>query len=300
MKSVIDAIKRSIKEIICHHFPRIWFEILYKRQYGHRFNWNNPQDLIEKQRWIQFKTDISEWTRLADKYRVREYIEEKGYGDILVPLLGKWDNAYNIDFNKLPDSFILKTNHGYGEVIIVKNKTNVDVNSIRTDMDNYLHTPFGYGGAETHYLKIKPCIIAEELLVQDGEVPSSSLIDYKFYTFHGQPKYCAVFFNRDMTTHHAKCLLYDMNWHLVDSLTGGDMEIPRPSTLDKMIGACQDLASQFPFVRMDFYEVNGKLYFGEFTFTPAALNRNSSVFNSKRLIEWGKFMDFSIYKKSQC
>ena len=91
-----------------------------------------------------------------------------------------------------------------------------------------------------------------------------------------------------------------MNWHLVDSLTGGDMEIPRPSTLDKMIGACQDLASQFPFVRMDFYEVNGKLYFGEFTFTPAALNRNSSVFNSKRLIEWGKFMDFSIYKKSQC
>ena len=205
MKSVIDAIKRSIKEIICHHFPRIWFEILYKRQYGHRFNWNNPQDLIEKQRWIQFKTDISEWTRLADKYRVREYIEEKGYGDILVPLLGKWDNAYNIDFNKLPDSFILKTNHGYGEVIIVKNKTNVAVNSIRTDMDNYLHTPFGYGGAETHYLKIKPCIIAEELLVQDGEVPSSSLIDYKFYTFHGQPKYCAVFFNRDMTTHHAKC-----------------------------------------------------------------------------------------------
>lgn len=294
---IIKQIKKTCRFVLQKYYPQFWFERIYKKAYGHLYNWDNPQDLVEKQRWIQFMTDISDWSRLADKYRVREYLSEKGYDKILVPLYGKWDSANEIDFSSLPDSFVLKTNHGYGEVILVKDKSKVDIDKVRADIDNYLHTPFGYKKAETHYLKIKPCIIAEELLGQDGCFASSSLVDYKFFTFHGQPKYCAVFFNRSMKTHHAQCQLYDMDWHLIEKPEGEVVEIPRPTTFSRMIKACQDLSSQFPFVRMDFYEVKGKLYFGEFTFTPAALNRKSSVFNPERLVEWGKYMDLSKCKQ---
>ena len=162
--------------------PKELAEILHRKYFKKDIDWKNPRDFNEKIRWLQFYTNTDEWSRLADKYVVREYVREKGYGDILVKLYGKWDKARDIDFDSLPNSFILKTNHGSGEIIAVKDKRKVDLEKIRRKMQKYLDTPFGIITAEPHYLKIKPCIIAEELLVQDGGI-SSSLIDYKFFVF---------------------------------------------------------------------------------------------------------------------
>ena len=286
-------IVRSIHRIIQHKYPKLWFEMIYKWQYGHKFDWNNPQDLIEKQRWIQFNTDISEWTQLADKYRVREYIENKGLGDMLVPLLGVWKRAEDIDFEKLPNEFVLKTNHGSGEVIIVNNKNEIDQKYIREKMGTFINTPFGYECAETHYLKISPLIIAEKLLKPlPGE---KELRDYKFYTFYGKPIACSVMTNRVRGTHIYSHSVYDMEWNKieVDGVQGG--EVQKPSTFACMKEACMILAKQFPFVRMDFYEVEGKLYFGEFTFTPVTLRPSYPVFMHFKT-EWGNMIDLSIYK----
>ena len=259
--------------------PQKWAEKLYKESFGRSIDWNKPTEFNEKIRWMQFNTDTSQWSSLADKYGVRKYLMAKGYEHILVKLYGKWDKADDIDFESLPNSFILKTNHGYGEIIIVKDKSKADLWEIRKKMDYYLNTPFGIWSAEPHYLRIKPCIIAEELLFQDGGI-STSLIDYKFYCFNGVPVACGVFYDRNLEAHNKGMTPYDMEWvkheeWRRENIVKPCKDIPKPQTLELMKKACKDLASQFPFVRMDFYEVKGKLYFGEFTFTPAALSGGS-------------------------
>lgn len=272
--------------------PKEQAEILNKRYFNRSMNWEHPYDLNEKIRWMQFNTNTDEWTQLSDKYAVRKYIQDKGYENILVKLYGKWDKADDIDFNSLPNSFILKTNHGSGEIIAIKDKSKVNLEKIRHKMQKYLDTPFGIITAEPHYLKIKPCIIAEELLIQDGNI-SSSLIDYKFFCFHGTPVACGVFYDRNLKTHKNGMTPYDMDWNKHEewrkqTLTSKFKDIPRPATFNLMKKACHDLASQFPFVRLDFYEVNGHLYFGEFTFTPSALNGGS--FSQEKMKEWGELL----------
>lgn len=251
----------------------------YKKIFGRSINWEHPTEMNEKIRWMQFYTDTSRWTELADKYKVREFLIEKGYGDILIPLLGIWNDAREIDFTKLPDSFVLKTNHGCGDVFVIKDKSTADLKKICRKIQYYLRTPFGYANAEHHYLGIPPCIIAEKLLLNDSSF-SSSMVDYKFYCVGGEPYCCAVFYDRDPVTHHTNSTFYDMQWKRHDEWRASHIvtppkDIPCPTTLDHMIQACRDLASEFPFVRLDFYESQGKLYFGEFTFTPAALSGGS-------------------------
>ena len=251
----------------------------YKKIFGRSINWEHPTEMNEKIRWMQFYTDTSRWTELADKYKVREFLIEKGYGDILIPLLGMWNDAREIDFTKLPDSFVLKTNHGCGDVFVIKDKSTADLKKICRKIQYYLRTPFGYANAEHHYLGIPPCIIAEKLLLNDSSF-SYSMVDYKFYCVGGEPYCCAVFYDRDPATHHTNSTFYDMQWKRHDEWRASHIvtppkDIPCPTTLDHMIQACRDLASEFPFVRLDFYESQGKLYFGEFTFTPAALSGGS-------------------------
>ncbi len=284
---------RKRNKYLTLHNPKKLADICYYRNFCKHINWDNPQNLIEKQRWILHHTDISLWTLLADKYRVRHYLEERGWGNILVKLYGKWDKAEDIDFNSLPDSFVIKTNHGSGDVILVRDKKKTDLEQVRKRMKKFLNRPFGYADAEIQYLKIKPCIIAEELLVQDGPFPVS-LVDYKFYVIHGQPQACGVFFNRKkdekgVMTYDA--VLYDASWNKMKD----SPDFPKPVCYEQMIKFCSEMCSQFPFVRMDFYEVGGMLYFGEFTFTPAALGKSHAV-GMKEFEEWGKLMNLKIYR----
>lgn len=260
--------------LYCKKYPKKVINTRYKHRYGRPIDWNNPKEMNEKIIWMQFNGDTSKWSELADKYKAREYLKNKGYKDILVPLLGVWANASDIDFNSLPCSFVLKTNHGYGDVIIVKDKSTINKEFVRHKIQSALQQTFGITTIEPHYTLIKPLIIAEQILNQHS-CHSTSLIDYKFYCAGGEPICCGVFYDRDPLTHAANSTFYDLTWARHDEwkstiIKSQSKDIPKPVNLNRMISICKDLSHNFPFVRLDFYEVDNKLYFSEFTFTPAA------------------------------
>ena len=134
------------------HHPKKVASERYKKAMGKDLDWENPKDLNEKINWMKFNTDLSEWTRLSDKYRVREYLKERGREDLLVKLYGVWENANDIDFDALPDKFVLKSNHGCGTVILVKDKNTLDKSHVRKQMNGWIKNKYGILTAEPHYL----------------------------------------------------------------------------------------------------------------------------------------------------
>jgi len=245
----------------------------YRAVFHKDINWDNPTNLIEKIIWMQFNTDTSFWTLCADKYRVREYIEEKGYGEYLPNLYGHWDKVEDIDFDSLPNQFVLKANNGCGTVLIVKDKNKINIKESKTMLAKWLKEPFGYMGAQMHYLRIKPCIIAEELLHNDYEgISPNSMIDFKVWCINGVPESILVVFDRRNDIY---CLdLYDLTWNRkLDCLFfNGHYEfrqslLPKPKCLDLMLTIATNISKSFPEVRIDFYVVSDRPVVGELTFT---------------------------------
>ena len=234
-------------------------------------NWNDPTDLNEKINWLKFHSESKRWSDLTDKYKVREFIKEKCKQDILIPLYGVWDKAEDIDFDKLPSSFVLKTNHGSGDVIVVKDKSCLDVKRTVKKVNEFLKMPYGIASGEPHYLFIKPKVVAEKLLLPEDNF-SSSLIDYKIWCFNGEPHHIWACYNR--TKKEVKVETHDLEWnyhpecsvfnnHYVD---GGGV-VPKPNNLNEMLDIARILSRGFKQVRVDLYNQGGKIYFGEMTFT---------------------------------
>ena len=252
------------------HCKRRYADYLFQKSFGRKIDWKNPRDLNEKIQYLMHKTDTREWSRLADKYAVRDYIKEKGCEELLVTLYGRWESPEDIDFNKLPNQFVLKTNHGAGCSIVITDKEKIDIESVKKRLSRSLSQRFGYVGNEPHYNRIKPCVIAEQYLY-NGE---HGLIDYKVWCLDGQPFCIFTALDRDLVKHNALFSCYSLDWQrhnewLTPSYQN-DIPVPRPQNLDKMIDYARILSEGFPQVRVDFYEVNGKVYFGEMTFTSYA------------------------------
>lgn len=170
---LLSIIKRRVKSfyfsILQQYFPKHYADLLYYWKFKKRINWKKPKDLNEKINWLAFNTDTSEWTRLADKFAVREFVKEKGLEHILIPLIGKWDNVEDIDWDKLPKQFVIRTNCGYGDTSIIYDKSSVDFDFIKERLNHALNKRFGIESAERHYTKIKPCIVAEKLICSNNE-----------------------------------------------------------------------------------------------------------------------------------
>lgn len=257
------------------HWPETLVKIRYFVRFKKRLNLNHPQTLNEKILYLSLRTDTTEWTRLADKYRVREYIKECGLDEILVPLHGYWHSADEIDFEALPQSFVLKTVQGSGDIILVKDKSRIDKNVVRRKMQRAVTTNYGELEGGKHYMRIEPAIIAEGMLTNDAvsQRYSSSLIDYKIWCFNGRAHYVAAYSNR--TLRGAEKMTYDLSWqaHPEFSVASGTSEftlgqvLPKPQNFERMIEIAELLAKPFPEVRVDLYNVGGKIYFGEMTFT---------------------------------
>lgn len=256
--------------------PRYEAKRCYKNVFGRTPNLSEPKDLIEKTYWLQLHSDTSLWTKCADKYKMREYVEDCKLGFLLPKLYGVWNNADEIDFDTLPDTFVLKTNNATETCIIVKDKSNLNIEQTRATLNKWLRIKYGYSGVQLHYLKIKPVIIAEEFLVADLHqtmISPKSLIDYKFYCCDGFPQCVWVAYNRTKE-HGVDMNLYDLEWKSHPEWTVDmphynlkETEIPRPECLDVMIKYCEALAKPFPEVRIDFYVIDNKPYIGELTFT---------------------------------
>lgn len=288
-KSMVKLIHYSY---LSRHNPQELADRLYIDATGNRngINWNSPVDLNEKINWLKFNSDTTKWSELADKYAVRKFIEEKGYKQYLVPLLGVWENANEIDFSTLPDSFVLKTNNGAGTVMVVEDKTLIDQRTVRAQLNKWLKNKFGLKRAEPHYLRIKPLIIAESLLRDESGI-SSSLVDYKIWCFDGKAFGTKVYYNRHRF--EADIEWYDRDWNyrpekLVftkDKRDGGG-KINKPKNYEQMISFAEDLSKGFPQVRVDLYNIDGQIYFGEMTFTASGGYMNS--YKKEVLLEMGK------------
>lgn len=237
---------------------------------GKTLNLENPQTFNEKIQWLKLYDSTPLKTKLADKYLVREYVKEKIGEEYLIPLLGVWQNPDDINFDELPEKFVLKTNHGSGWNIIVKDKSKINVEQAKSQLNEWLHTNYAFCcGLELHYKNIKPLIIAEEYI----ETNNNDLEDFKFLCFNGQVKY--IWVDKNRYTEH-KRNIYNIDWILSDKQISENhvyenfANCPKPFNLNKMIEFAKILSKGFSFVRVDFYENNKKMYFGELTFTSAS------------------------------
>lgn len=266
-----NFIKRSIQKFLWKNFPEVVINHEWKKK-GKTFDWENPQGLNEKIQWLLVKTDTSEWTRLADKYLVRDFVKSRGLEDILVKLYGKWDRAEDINYDSLPQKFILKCNHDSGSYHIIDKNIGFDKENINKDLNDHVKREYGVNTGEIHYMKIKRCIIAEELLESKTDTFSKSLVDYKVWCFNGKPYCIWATYNRTKDATYAD--VYDLEWNVhpewsvfTEHYRNGHGQVPKPKSLEQMLAAAATLSEGFPEVRVDFYDVDGKLYFGEMTFT---------------------------------
>lgn len=258
-----DAFRKALSAV-----SPLWLvRYLYLKETGRWFDPRQPRTLDEKLIWLMLYWREPLKSRCADKYAVRSYVEDNGLGHLLPRLLGVYDDPREIDLGALPDRFVLKATHGCGFNIICRDKSRLDIEEARRRLRTWLKIDISRYGAELHYRQIEPRIIGEELL---EEQPGQTLNDYKVYCFDGRA-HCTMACT-DRTEKGAKFDFYDRDWtaKLAYSKTSllANRTIARPAALDEILAAAEKLSRPFPFVRVDFYSVNGRAVFGEMTFTP--------------------------------
>ena len=264
--------QRQIKNTSPQLYPAILAHDFRKRT-GKVLDFNNLRTFTEKLQWIKIFDATPIKSRLADKYLVRPWVAEKIGEQYLIPLLGAWDDFDDIDFDALPEQFVLKCNHGSNMNIIVRDKKTFDREKAREKLSVWLAVDYGAQRVlEPHYTRINRKIIAEKFM-SDGDLPD--LIDYKFVCFDGKIVYCQYLTDRSS---NLKLNYFDENWTPTNiersdhPRSDHPENIPRPKNFELMKKLAAVLAEGFAFVRVDFYEIDGKVYFGEMTFTPGAGN----------------------------
>ena len=223
----------------------------------------NPRTFNEKLQWLKLNDRNPEYTKMVDKYAVREYIAKKIGAEYLIPLLGVWDSVDDIDFDSLPNQFVLKCNHDSGGHVICKDKSKLDVEEARKKLSKVMKRDFYKLSREWPYKNVKRKIIAEKFMVDES---GTELKDYKFFCFDGRCEYMFVATDRP---HDTKFDFYDMDFKHLPFKQGhphATKEIQKPKAFDEMKELAQKLSKGIKQVRIDFYEINGKVYFGEITF----------------------------------
>ena len=258
------------------HFPVTLIKWRYRYVFKKPIDLKSPKDLNEKILWAKLFSDTSKWTELADKYKVRDYVEGIGLGKYLVKLYAVWFDAKDVNFDVLPETFIIKANNGDGKgtnKIIRKSELTEEKKAELVKMiDKWLHRKnIGALHAEPQYKGMKPCVIAEEVLPCDPG--TTTLTDYKIWCFNGKAYYVWICNDRSAGGNSAHVMTYDLDWNAhpefsvfnSDYLRGEIM--PKPQNFEEMIQVAEKLSQGFPELRVDLYNVQGKIYFGELTFT---------------------------------
>lgn len=275
--------KTFIKRFLYYLPKTLVTRIRYKYSTGKNLNMKEPEDFNQKIIYLQLEEFGELEKDCADKYKVRDYVSSKGLDNILTKLYGVYDSAEKIDFSMLPDEYVLKTNHGCGCTYIKTKSNNIDFDFVINALNKSLKENYAKETLEYHYSKIKPLIICEELI---KDKKHSSPIDYKFFCFNGVPKFILVLGDRDSTL---KRQYYDFDWNVIECTKTKEIgDFNKPKNFDKMIEVAAKLSEDFKFVRVDLYNVDGKIYFGELTFTPHGGINNT--IKQEYLDEWGKMI----------
>ena len=250
--------------------PTLTTKLRYRQVFGKKLNLNQPKSLSEKLLWIKvnYYNESELIAKCADKYLVRDYVEQCGLSHILNELIHTYNSANEIQWDELPNKFVLKWNFGAGMNIVCKDKTKLDYDCTVKQLNKWGKVKYWLPYAEMQYKGIKKKIVCERFLQndsQDGVIP-----DYKVYCFHGAPLAILVMHDRGGKV---KAEFFDRNWDDLAPPVGKYEKVrirtSKPACFDEMLDASEILSKPFPFVRCDFYVVNGQLYFGELTFTPA-------------------------------
>lgn len=242
-----------------------YLNILFKTVFGRRINWENPKTYNEKIQWLKMNDHREEYVIIADKIAAKEYVAERIGKEYIIPTLGVYDNFDDIDFSKLPNQFVIKCNHDSGGLSICLDKKNFNIEEAKKKIEKSLKTDYFYVSREWPYKQIKPRILVEKYLEDkvDGE-----LRDYKFFCFDGKAKLMFVAADRQDKNKETTFDFFDLDYNHIDVRNGHpNAEKPphKPKNFKKMIELAEKLAKGFTHVRVDFYEVNGKIYFGELT-----------------------------------
>lgn len=247
--------------------PDAYFlKIPYKIRTGKKLDLKNPISFNEKIQWLKINNRNPKYTNMVDKYEVRNYISNTIGEEYLNPLLGVWDKFEDINFEDLPNQFVLKCTHDSGRLIICTDKSKFNIAEAKKKINNSLKENYYYSGREWPYKNVKPRIICEKYMEQDN---GEELRDYRFFCFNGEPKFIAVDFsitNKKNTRRN----LYDLNWNLMDGEISYpkelSLQVEKPDKLDLMIALSRKVSSDIPHARVDFYYIKQKIIFGEITF----------------------------------
>lgn len=246
----------------------LWDDETYLKLYfwcnlGYRLNLKNPRTYNEKLQWLKLYHRKPEYTIMVDKFEAKKYVSSVIGDEYIIPTLGVYDSIDDIDFDKLPDKFVIKTTHDSGSVLICKNKTSFDMKSLNK-IDKALRRNFVSITREYPYKDVKPRIIIEKFMVDES---GTELKDYKFFCFNGKCEFLFIATDRSCDVRFD---FYDTSFNHLPFKQGHPIatkEIKKPKGFEKMIKLAELLAKNInPHVRVDFYNINGKIYFGELTF----------------------------------
>ena len=239
-----------------------------------KLNLKNPKTLSDKVSYIELHTQSPLASVCTDKFEVRNYIKKKNLSAILIPVYGgAYRKLEDVDFDSLPKSFVIKATHGCKMNYVVKDKDTLNLEKCKREISRWLSTTYGTYSMEPHYTKIPHRVYVEKYLDSMDQ-----LIDYKFHCLNGEPKFVLTCSNRKIDGDKAMTVtldLFDMNWNNIQGIKNvgleqaGDGNISKPKCFNKMVEVSKELSKDFTFVRVDLYEINNRVYFGELTFSPA-------------------------------
>lgn len=270
----------------------------FKKRMGYTPDLNNPVTFSEKLQWLKLHDRKPEYTTMVDKYAVKEYVSSIIGEEYVIPTLGVWDRFEDIDFNTLPNQFVLKATHDSGGLVICKDKSHLDYEKAKKNLNDSLKRDYYLYSREWPYKNVPRKIICEEFLSDESSEENGGLVDYKFYCFNGCVDCVQVCIDR--ASGDTKFYFFDKTWKLMKiniygQAVSDDFTLPRPKKLAEMFDIARKLSKGHPYLRVDLYECNDKIYFGELTFSPL------SGYNSDLLPEgnqyFGDLIDLSLVEK---
>lgn len=243
----------------------VYLKVRYRDKMGKRLNLKNPQSFNEKVQWLKLHDRNPFYATLVDKHSVQGFVSEKIGSSYLVPQIGIWERVEDIDFEDLPNKFVLKTTHDSGGVVICRDKNSLDVEEAKNKLQKSMENNWYSHSKEWHYKNVKPRIICQELIETSSGLPP---VDYKILCFNGKPEnimVCIDRFTRNLTYH-----FFDWQWKFLkyNKMDPDNFEYPRPEKLEEMFRIAEKLSQGIILCRVDLYCENNKIYFGEITFFP--------------------------------
>ncbi len=271
MKIIHDLFWKFLNSTYKYWPDELWLKVLYRSKLHRKLDLDNPRRFTDKLNWLKLHDRNPLYTKLVDKYEVKQYIKDKLGEQMVIPLYGVWNHFDEIDFDKLPHQFVLKCTHDSGRLCICKDKASFDKVKAKEKLEKSLKNNFFWWTREWAYKDVKPRIIAEKYM-EDGS--NDALTDYKFFCFNGEPK--MMYISHDVSS-DPRTDFFDMEWnHLPFRVKDPHADVlpEKPAKFDEMRNIARILSAGIPHVRVDLYVINNQIYFGEMTFY-----HNSGIFS---------------------